>query len=71
MSVGLPLMKNVLAWLAKCVLVPLGLTTAASTTDVAIWMRIHGSGITTLVFSNENLNDIMKIVKSFEVFTDN
>ena len=33
---GLPLIKNVLKPLAKSVLIPLGLTTAASATDVGI-----------------------------------
>ena len=33
---GLPLMKNVLKPLAKSVLIPLGLTAAASATDAAI-----------------------------------
>ena len=35
----LPLMKNVLKPLAKSVLIPLGLTTAASVTDAAIQKR--------------------------------
>ena len=36
LSVGLPLIKSVLAPLAKIVLVPLGLTATPSTTDAAI-----------------------------------
>ena len=36
MSVGLPLMKNVLTPLAKSILVPLGLTAAASATYATI-----------------------------------
>ena len=50
MSVGLPLMKSVLIWLAKGVLIPLDLTTAASATDPSIQKRIFGSVTTTLYF---------------------
>ena len=57
-------MKNVLIPLANSVLVPLGLTAAVSTTDAAIQKKIYGSGMITLVFSNEDLNDIMKIIIS-------
>ena len=59
-------MKNVLTPLAKSILLHLALTAAASATDEAIQKKIYWSGTTTLVFSNEDLNDIMKIVKSFE-----
>ena len=64
LKTGLSLTEKVLKPLAKSVLVPLGLTAAASATDVAIQKKIYGS--TTLVFSNEDLNDIMKIVESLE-----
>ena len=47
-------------------MVPLGFTAAASVTDAAIQQTIFGSGRSTLILSNENLNDIMKIVKSLE-----
>ena len=59
-------MKNVLKPLAKSVLTPLGLTAAGLATDAAIHMKMFGSGMTTLMISNEKMNDIMKIVKSFE-----
>ena len=62
-AVGLPLMKNILT---PNVLVPLGLTAAASATDAALQKKIYGSGTTTLVFSSEGLGDIMKIVKPLE-----
>ena len=65
MTASLLLMKNELTPLAKSVLVPLGLTTTASTKDVALQKKVFGSG-TALIFSNEDLNDIMKIVKSLE-----
>ena len=66
MSSGLPLMKNVLMPLAKNILIPLGLTAVASATYVAIQNKIFGSGPTALIISNEEINDIMKIFKSFE-----
>ena len=64
LKTGLPLMENVRKPLAESVLIPLGLTAAASAADAAIHKNMFGSGTTTLVFSNEDLNDIMKIVKS-------
>ena len=57
---------NVLKPLAKCVLIPLGLTAAASAADAAIHKKMFGSGMTTLIISNEEMNNIMKIVKSLE-----
>ena len=62
----LPLMKNVIKPLAKIVLIPLRLTAAASGTDAAIHKKRFGSGATTLITSNEEMNDILKIVKSLE-----
>ena len=62
---GLPLMKNVLKPLAKSVLIPLGLL-AAAPTDGAIHKKMFGSVTTTLIISNEEMNDIMKIVRSLE-----
>ena len=56
-----PLMKIAVP-LAKNVLTPLGITAAASTLDAGIQKKIHGSGTTTLIISNEETNDIMKIV---------
>ena len=63
---GLPLMKNVLKPLPKSVLLPLVLTAAASAKDAAIHKKMFGSGTTTLIISNEEMNYIMKIVKSLE-----
>ena len=59
-------MENVLKTLAKSVLISLGLTAAASAIDVAIQKKIFGSCITTLMISNEQMDDIMKIIKSLE-----
>ena len=64
MTAGLPLMKSVLSPLAKSVLLPLGLTTGMSAADAAIQM--YGSGITAIIISNEEMEDIMKIVTSLE-----
>ena len=61
---GLSLIGNVLKSLAKSVLIPLGLAATASATDVAIHKKMFRSGNTTLVSWNEEMNDIMKIVKS-------
>ena len=65
---GLPLMKSVIKPLAKSVLIPLGLAAAASAADAGIHEKILGSGHnnTTLIISNDEMNDILKIVKSFE-----
>ena len=66
LKTGLSLMKNVLKALAKSVLIPLGLTAATSVTDAAIHKKMFGSGNTTLITFHEEMNDIMKIIKSFE-----
>ena len=58
MKVAIPLAKNVLA--------PLGITAAASPLDAGIQRKIHGSGTTTLIISNEEMNDILKIVQALE-----
>ena len=61
---GLPLIKNVIKLLAKSVLIPLGLTTAASVADAGIHKKILGSvNTTTLIISNDEMNDIIKIVE--------
>ena len=51
--------------LAKYILASLGITAAASEIDAGIPKRIHRSGTTTLIISNEEMNDIMKIVIKF------
>ena len=62
---GLPLIGNVVKPLAKSVLIPLALTAVASA-DAAIHKKMFGSGFTTLIISNVEMNDITKIVKSLE-----
>ena len=74
---GLPLIKNVIKPLAKSVLIPLGLTAAASAADAGIHKKTLGSSryhsssstlhnMTTLIISNDEMGDIIKIVKSLE-----
>ena len=59
-------MKNILKPLAKSVLIPFGLTAVAAATNVAIHKKMFGSGNTILIIYNEEINDIMKIIKSLE-----
>ena len=67
LKTGLPLIKNVITPLAKSVLIPLGLTAAASATDAGIHKNILRSGnTTTLIISNKDMEDLIKIVKSLE-----
>ena len=60
MKVSVPLAKNIL--------VPLGITAAASAIDAGIQKKIHSSGVTTLIISNEEMNGIMKIIEALEDF---
>ena len=64
LKTGLLLIRNILKPLAKSLLIPLGFIAVASATDAAILKKIFGSGNTTLIISNEQLNDIMKNVNS-------
>ena len=61
LKTGLPLLKSVIKILGM-----LGLTASASVTDAAINKKIFGSWTTTLIISNDEMNDIFKIVKSLE-----
>ena len=58
MKVAMPLPKNVLA--------PLGVSAAMSPIDGSIKKKMLGSGTTTLIISNDEMDDILKIVKSLE-----
>ena len=58
MKVAMPLAKNVLA--------PLGISAAMSTIDGSIKKKMLGSGTTTLIILNDEMDDILKIVKSLE-----
>ena len=55
-------MKNVPKPLAKSLLIPLRLTASASAADAAIYKKMFGSAVTTLIILNEEMNDIRKIV---------
>ena len=53
--------------LAKSVLIPLGLTAAASAADAGIHKKILGSGnMTTLIIPNNEIEDIIEIVRYLE-----
>ena len=69
LETGLPLIGNVLKLLARSVLILLGLTAAAAAAaaiDTAIHKERFGSGTTTLIISNEEMNNMMKIIKYLE-----
>ena len=59
-------LKKVAVPLAKNILAPLGITAAASAIDAGIQKKIHGYRTTTLIISNEEMNDIMKMVQALE-----
>ena len=58
MKVAMPLAKNVLA--------RLGISAAMSAIDGSIKKKMFGSGTTTLIISNDEMDDILKLVKSLE-----
>ena len=79
LKTGLPLIKNVIKLLTKSVLIPLRLSPTASAADAGIHKKILGSGrrhsssashnhpsSTTLILSNNEMEDIIKIVKFLE-----
>ena len=69
LKTGLPLIKNVIKPLAKTALILLGLTAAASASDSGIHKTILRSGqnnTTTLIISKDEMEGIIKIVKSLE-----
>ena len=66
LKTGLLLMKKKIKSLTISALIPLGLTVAVSATGAAIHENMFQSGVTTLIISNEEMNDIPKIVKSLE-----
>ena len=66
LKTGLPSIANLVTPLAKYVLIPLGLRAVASGTDGTIHKKMLGSGFRTLIISNEEMNDIMKIIDSLK-----
>ena len=63
MTAGLPLIKSLLTPLPKSVSIPLGLSTRMSVADAATYEL--GRKI-ALIISNEEMKNIMKIVKLLE-----
>ena len=59
-------MKSVLTPLAKNVLLPFTLSAGMSAADESFQKNIYESGSAALTISNEEMEDIMKIVKSLE-----
>ena len=45
---------------------PLGITADTSAVDAGFQKKIHGSGTTTLIISNEEVNHIFKIVQALD-----
>ena len=66
LKIRLPLMRNELPPLAKSILMPLLLTAAAA--GARIHKKIWGPGATTIIISNKEMKDIIKLVKSVEGF---
>ena len=62
------MIRNLLKPLAKSVLIPLGLAAAAAaaTTSAAVHKKMFGSGTMTLIISNEETSNIVKIIKSLQ-----
>ena len=58
MKVAMPLANKVLA--------RLGISAAMSAIDGSIKKKMFGSGTTTLIISNDEMDDILKLVKSLE-----
>ena len=61
-----PLMKSILTLFSKSFFILLGLSAEISAVVAAIQIESHGSGITALLISNNEIEDIMKIVTSFD-----
>ena len=75
LKTGSPLIKNVIKPLAKRVLIPLGLTAAASVANAGIHEKILGFGrssapkTTTAIISNDEMKDIIEKVKLSKILT--
>ena len=62
MKVAVPLANNILA--------PSEMTAVASAIDAGIQEKIHGSGATTLITSNEEMNVILKMSQLLKILED-
>ena len=60
------LIKNIIKPLAKSVLIPLGLTAAVSAGDAGTYKKILGSGTNSTKIPNDEMEDLIKIVKFLE-----
>ena len=58
MKLAVPLAKNILA--------QFGITAATSVIDGGIQKKIYISGTTTLIISNEEISDILKIIQALQ-----
>ena len=45
----------------------MGLTAASSAIDAGVQKKVYGSGTTTLVISNQEMNGIMKIIRKLRI----
>ena len=63
LQTGLPLMKNVPKPIAKSVLIQLGLTTTTLAADVVILKKLISARTIAVIISNEEMGDVMKIIK--------
>ena len=61
LKTGLPLLKSVIKPLGL-----LGLTAASSAIDAGVQKEIYGNGLKTLLISNDDIQDILKVVKLLE-----
>ena len=67
LKTGLPLIKrNMRQLLTKSVLIPLGITAAVLPAHAKKYRKILGSGTTTLIISNKEIEHVIKIIKSLE-----
>ena len=65
MSVLPKLIKPAIS-VGKNILAPLGLSAAMSATDAAIQKKMYGSGNKTLIISNDDMDDLIKIITALE-----
>ena len=62
----LPKLIKLAISIGKNILAPPGLSIAMSATDAAIQKKIYGSGNTILIISNDDLDDLIKIITALE-----
>ena len=68
LNTELPLIKNAIKPLAKTVLISLGLTAATSAADSEIHKKTWGSGNTTLVTSNNEIEETSLLLKILDYY---